>query len=143
MKLSNLVQWFHTRFLRRETIRQAGMLFSAQSASMFAGFFAAVIQARWMEPAEMSRFSLCLSIIVVTSLFFEFGISSAGARVLALAPDEESERKALGALVLMTIVIGAAFSLFIALTAAPIDFIFGKNDGQPRADIRWLLIATA
>jgi O-antigen/teichoic acid export membrane protein len=112
------------------------MLFSAQTVSMFAGFCASVIQARWMEPAEMGRFALCLSIIVVTSLFFEFGISSAGARVLALASDGESERKALGALVLMTLVVSAAFSLFIAFAAAPIDSIFGK-------DIRWLLVATA
>jgi O-antigen/teichoic acid export membrane protein len=112
------------------------MLFSAQTASTVAGFFASVIQARWMEPAEMGRFAFCLSIIVVTSLFFEFGISSTGARVLALAEDRESERKALGALVLMTLAISAAFSLFIVAAAAPIDLIFNK-------DVRWLLVATA
>lgn len=112
------------------------MLFSAQTASMFAGFCASVIQARWMEPAEMGRFAFCLSIIVVTSMFFEFGISSAGARVLALAGDRRSERQALGALVLMTLAISLVFSAFIALTAAPIDLIFNK-------DVKWLLIATA
>ena len=112
------------------------MLFSAQTASLFAGFCATVIQARWMEAAEMGRFAFCLSIIVVTSLFFEFGISSAGARVLALARDRQSERQALGALVLMTLAISLVFFLFIALTAAPIDLIFNK-------DVRWLLIATA
>lgn len=112
------------------------MLFSAQSASMFAGFCASVIQARWMEPAEMGRFAFCLSIIVVTSLVFEFGISSAGARVLALAHDRQSERQALGALVLMTLAISLVFSVFIALAAAPIELIFNK-------DVKWLLIATA
>jgi O-antigen/teichoic acid export membrane protein len=112
------------------------MLFSAQTASLFAGFCASVIQARWMEPAEMGRFAFCLSIIVVSSLFFEFGISSAGARVLALAQDRRSERQALGALVLMTLAIGLVFSLFIALAATPIDLFFNK-------DVRWLLVATA
>jgi O-antigen/teichoic acid export membrane protein len=112
------------------------MLFSAQSASLFAGFCASIIQARWMEPAEMGRFAFCLSIVVVSSLFFEFGISSAGARVLALAQDRRSERQALGALVLMTLAIGLVFSLFIALAAAPIDLFFNK-------DVRWLFIATA
>ena len=112
------------------------MLFSAQTASMVGGFCASVIQARWMEPAEMGRFAFCLAIIVVASLFFEFGISSAGARVLALARDRQSERQALGALVLMTLAIAVAFSLFIALAAAPIDRVFSK-------DVRWLLIATA
>jgi O-antigen/teichoic acid export membrane protein len=112
------------------------MLFSAQTASLAAGFCASVIQARWMEPAEMGRFAFCLAIIVVASLFFEFGISSAGARVLALAQDRQSERQALGALMLMTLAISVAFSVFIGLAAAPIDVFFKK-------DVRWLLLATA
>ena len=110
--------------------------FSAQTASMFAGFFASIILGRWMEPGEMGRFAFCLSIIVVTSLLFELGISSAGARVLALAGDRESERQALGALVLMTIAIGVGFSLFLIAAAKPIDIIFEK-------DVRWLFISTA
>lgn len=103
---------------------------------MFAGFFASVIQARWMERVEMGRFALALSIIVVASLLFEFGISSAGARVLALAQDRRSVQQALGALVLMTLGIGVIFALFIALAAAPVDMVFGKG-------IRWLLMGTA
>jgi len=112
------------------------MLFSAQTASMFAGFFASIILGRWMEPVEMGRFAFCLSIIVVTGLLFEFGVSSAGARVLALAGDRDGERQALGALVLMTLAISVGFSLFIAAVAKPIDLIFDK-------DVRWLFIATA
>jgi O-antigen/teichoic acid export membrane protein len=126
----------YLRLLRKETTRQTGMLFSAQTASMVAGFFASLIQARWMEPAEMGRFALCLTIIVVTSLLFEFGISSAGARVLALAQDRDAEREALGALVLVTAAISVVFSLFIALGAMPVASIFHK-------DVRWLLVASA
>ena len=112
------------------------MLFSAQTASMFAGFGASIVLGRWMEPGELGRFAFCLSIIVITSLLFEFGISSAGARVLALSSDRASERQALGALVLMTFAISVFFSLFIAAAAKPIDLIFEK-------DVRWLFIGTA
>jgi len=136
MTPANTLYGIYQRLLRKETTRQTGMLFSAQTAAMFAGFCASVIQARWMEPAEMGRFAFCLTIIVVSSLFFEFGISSAGARVLALAQDREAERQALGALVLVTIAISVAFSLFIALTATPIDIFFHK-------DVRWLLVGSA
>jgi O-antigen/teichoic acid export membrane protein len=136
MTPSTMLHGLYLRLLRKETTRQTGMLFSAQTASMFAGFVASMIQARWLEPAEMGRFVLCLTIIVVSSVFFEFGISSAGARVLALARDRQSERQALGALLLMTLAISIAFSLFLALAAGPIDLLFGK-------DIRWLLVATA
>ena len=112
------------------------MLFSAQTVSMFAGFFASIIQARWMEPAEMGRFAFCLSIVVVTSLFFEFGVSSAGARVLALAQDANEQRQALGGLALMTFVISIGFAVFIACAGTAIDSVFDK-------DVRWLLIGTA
>lgn len=112
------------------------MLFSAQTASMFAGFGASLILGRWMEPVEMGRFAFCLSIIVISSLLFEFGISSAGARVLALSGDRVSERQALGALVLLTLVISVFFSVFIAAAARPIDLIFEK-------DVYWLFISTA
>jgi O-antigen/teichoic acid export membrane protein len=123
------------RFRFGETTRQAGMLFSAQTTSMFAGFAASLIQARWMEPAEMGRFVFCLAVVLVTSLFFEFGVSSAGARVLALAHDKREQKQALGALALMTFVISIAFAIFIAAAATPIDSIFNKN-------VRWLLMGT-
>jgi len=112
------------------------MLFSAQTASMFVGLLVSLIQARWMDPAEMGRFAFCFAIIIVTGIFFEFGIFSAGARVLALEHDSENQRRALGALVLMTTIISLAFSVFIALMSLPIDWLFGKN-------VRWLLLATA
>ena len=111
------------------------MLFSAQTAAMFAGFFASVLLGR-MEPAEMGRFAFCQSMIIVTSLLFEFGVSSTGARVLALTRDRDSERQALGALVMMTAAISVLFALFIVAAAKPIDLIFNK-------DVRWLFIATA
>jgi len=103
---------------------------------MFFGLLANLILGRWMDPAEMGRFVFCQTVVVVTSVFFEFGISSAGARVLALAKDGDSERQALGALVLMTAVISLIFAVFIAIAAAPLDWFFQK-------DVRWLLIATS
>ena len=103
---------------------------------MFAGLLVSLIQARWMDPAEMGRFAFCFAIVIVTGIFFEFGIFSAGARVLALEPDGEKQRRALGALVLMTALISLAFAAFIALMSWPIDWLFGKN-------VRWLLVATA
>ncbi|HET9532097.1 MAG TPA: oligosaccharide flippase family protein [Blastocatellia bacterium] len=119
-----------------ETTRQAGMLFSAHTVSMGAGFFSSLVMARWMEPVELGRFALCLTIVVLAGLIFEVGIFPAGSRVLALASDEESERRGIGALVLIAIGIGVALSLFILIAAIPIDFIFHQN-------VRWVLITAA
>jgi O-antigen/teichoic acid export membrane protein len=117
-----------------ETPRQAGMLFSAHTAALGVGLVANLIQARWMEPAEMGRFAFCLSVVMIVGLLFELGVFPAGARVLAVAEDKQAEREALGALMLLTAVIGAALSLFIALAAIPIELIFKIN-------VRWLLVA--
>lgn len=119
-----------------ETTRQAGMLFSAHTVSMAAGFLSSLVMANWMEPAELGRYTLSLTIVVFSGLFFEVGIFPAGSRVLALAPDRESERKGLGALVLMALAIGIALSLFLAVTAVPIDLIFHEH-------VRWVLITAA
>lgn len=136
MSPSRTLQNLYLSFLNRETPRQTGMLFSAQTASLFAGLFATVILGRWMTPDEYGRFAFCLSLLVITSVCFEFGVTSAGARVLALALDRDSERRALGALVLMTLATGIVFSVTIVAAAAAVDAIF-------KTDVRWLLVTTA
>lgn len=103
---------------------------------MGAGFLASLILGRWMEPAELGRFVFCLSVVTILDLVIEFGFFPAGARVLALAKDEMAERRALGALVLIALLVGAALSLAVAALAIPIDLIF-------KTEARWLLIATA
>src|ERR1044071_7777071 len=109
-----------------ETVRQAGMLFTAQSGALVAGLLISLIQARWMEPAEMGRFAFCIAIIMVGGVFFEFGLFSAGARVLALEHGSKNQQRALGALVILAAIIGLAFSAFIAAASLPIDVIFKK-----------------
>ena len=89
-----------------------------------------------MEPAEAGRFAFGLSIVLILDLVIEFGFFSAGARLLALAKDENTERQALGALVVIAAVVGAALALFILALAVPIDLVFKK-------DVRWLLLATS
>jgi O-antigen/teichoic acid export membrane protein len=112
------------------------MLFSAQSGAMVASLAVNLMLARWMEPREMGRFAFSLAVVAIGGLLFEFGIMSAGSRVLALARDEEEGRRALGALVVLTGSAGFAFSVFIAAVATPIDLIFDT-------DVRWLLISVA
>ncbi len=112
------------------------MLFSAHTLSMGAGFLTSLIFGRWMEPAEAGRFVFGLSIVLILDLVIEFGFFSAGARLLALAKDENTERLALGALVVIAAVVGTALALFILALAVPIDLVFQK-------DVRWLLVATS
>src|SRR2546425_12886865 len=108
----------YIRLRRKETTRQTGMLFSAQTASMVGGFFASIIQARWMEPAEMGRFAFCLSIVVVTSFFFDFGISSAGGRGVAAAVGGGGGGRGVGGVGLVALWRRGVGSRLFALVAA-------------------------
>ncbi|MEW6125511.1 MAG: oligosaccharide flippase family protein [Acidobacteriota bacterium] len=119
-----------------ETIRQAGLLFSAQTGAMFVNLLVTLVLLKWMDSEEMGRLAFCLSVIVLAGLFFELGIFAAGARVLALARNSGAEGRALGALVLLTIMIGAALALFVAGTAPLIDAIF-------KTDVHGLLITAS
>lgn len=112
------------------------MLFSAQIAATFTNFVSNIALTQSMEPAEFGRFSFCLSVLVTMSLFFEFGVFSAGSRLLALAKEPIEERSTMGALVMLAAAIGIAFGLFVAATAIPIDVIFNQ-------DVRWVLISLA
>jgi O-antigen/teichoic acid export membrane protein/ubiquinone/menaquinone biosynthesis C-methylase UbiE len=119
-----------------ETTRQTGLLFSAYLGSMAAGFVSTAVQVRFMEPSEMGRFVFCLSLMLIGGMIFEFGIFSAGGRILALAKDQHHERTALGGLVLLATATGLLFSLFIVAVAVPVELVF-------KQDVRWLLISAA
>src|ERR1044072_6753605 len=110
-----------------ETLRQAGLLFSAQTGAMLVNLLVSLVLLRWMEPEEMGRLAFCLSVIIFAGLFFELGIFAAGSRVLALAKNAEEEQRALGALVLLATIIGMALALFVAAMALPIDWLFKKD----------------
>lgn len=129
---------FYKQILSRfgETPRQASMLFSAQLVAMGGGFLAAAAQVKWMTPAEMGRYAFCLSIVLIAGLALDFGIFPAGGRMLALLRNSESERDGLGALVVLTSLVGVAFALVLAGIAFPIDLVFKK-------DVKWLLITVS
>jgi O-antigen/teichoic acid export membrane protein len=119
-----------------ETPRQAGMLFSSNIASMFFSFLVTAVQLRWMDPADRGRFALALTIVSLSALAFEFGAFPAGARILALASDPETESRSLGALVLTGLGLGVVMAGFLLLAAQSIDAVFKK-------EIRWVLVAAA
>jgi O-antigen/teichoic acid export membrane protein len=110
-----------------ETIRQTGMLFSAQTGAMLANLLVSFVLLRWMEKEDAGRLAFCLSVIIIANLFFEVGIFAAGSRILATAKSPDDEGRVLGALVLMATLLGALLAIFIAVSAATIDAIFTKD----------------
>ncbi|MBL8148999.1 MAG: glycosyltransferase [Blastocatellia bacterium] len=116
------------KLIYSETSRQTTLLFAAQISSTLLNAAASAVMANWLGRDKFGIFVFCsISIIQFLSYFFEFGIASAGARLLAIERGTEGERKILGGLITAGLSIGLLFSLMIALLAEFIDQLFNTE----------------
>ena len=119
------------------------MLYGAQLLSMALNFGFVVIVGRAMSQEEFGVYSFCVnSVLLFLSYLFEFGVFAAGARLLAIAPDPEAERRLLGALSIVGLGIGTLFSLTIA-ASGPIVEAFLDQSGHADASVAGPLLAAA
>lgn len=71
--------------LRTKTARQTGILYGSKILGMALGFVTTIIVTRSLGPTQYGVLVFILSVITFSSLFFEFGFFSAGARLLAIS----------------------------------------------------------
>jgi O-antigen/teichoic acid export membrane protein len=118
----------YIRKLRTEAGRQTSILYGAQIASSALSLAFTSTLARALHREGFGVFSFCwFSIISYVGLLFEFGVFSAGARLLAVSGDSEGERRMLGALVTAAAVIGLLFGVTIAASGPLVDWIFDTS----------------
>ena len=117
---------------RSDTGRQTILLYGAQLASMALNFAFTIVVGRAMSQDDFGVFSFCVfSIVVFAGYLFEFGVFSAGARLLAITTDRADERRLLGALAFTGLAIAAAFAITVALLGPAVDAAldrFGYGD---------------
>ena len=119
------------------------MLYGAQLLSMGLNFLFLVIVANAMSPEDYGIYSFCVaSVLMFLSYLFEFGVFSAGARLLAIAADRDEERRMLGALCLAGLAIGVLFAVVIAL-AGPVVDLFLRRSGHVDTTVAGTLLAAA
>jgi O-antigen/teichoic acid export membrane protein len=130
--------------IREEAGRQTAVLYGAQLLSMALNFvFGVVVVGRAMSQEDYGVYSFCIySVVVFLGFLFEFGVFSAGARLLAIAETPEEERRTRGTLVVTGTAIGLAFGLVIA-AAGPFVELFLRRSGDPGASVAAPLLAAA
>jgi len=116
--------------LKSKTAKQAGTLYGSRILAMFLGLIITPIITRALEPEEYGLLAFILAIICFTSLFFEFGFFSAGARLLAVSKDKKRDQELIGSLTLITIGISLSFFLFLFIFSFFIDTIFHTTVGN-------------
>lgn len=121
------------RSLFQNTIlRQSGVLFIAQLVNALLGLAITIANTRLLSVDDFGFFSFITSTILFVGWFFDFGLFSAGSRLMAVIPDSAErgdERKLAGAMVVLTGGVSIVFGLSIALVSIFIDRIFTSHIG--------------
>ncbi|MEK6571930.1 MAG: oligosaccharide flippase family protein [Bacteroidota bacterium] len=113
----------------KKATRQTLVLFLAQVANVLLGVAVTGLNARALSVEEYGFFSFALVIIIFVAWFFDFGLFSAGSRIVALAREKSEERKIVGALIILCFVLGIGLSLVLIVISFFIDSLFRSNIG--------------
>jgi O-antigen/teichoic acid export membrane protein len=113
--------------LNNKTARQSMILYASQLLVVGLSVAINVINTRFLGPSEYGILSFCLTLLGFSVLFFEFGIFTAGSRILALCRDIREEREYIGTLLVAAVIIGIMFGAFIFLSSFFVDNIFTTN----------------
>ncbi len=118
--------------LQNRTARQSGVLFVAQVVNALLGLGITIANTRLLSVDDFGIFSFVTSTALFVGWFFDFGLFSAGSRLMAVMPESPgraNERKLAGAMVVLTSGISIVFGLCIVLVSLFVDNIFTSHIG--------------
>ncbi len=110
--------------------RQTVVLFAAQIINALLGVAVTGMNARALSVEEYGLFSFALVLILFVAWFFDFGFFSAGSRIVALAKDKIEERKIVGTLIVLCLILGVGFSIVLFALSLFVDSMFRTNVGS-------------
>jgi len=117
-------------FLSSTTGKQSGFLFGSQILNTFLGILVYGILTRTLSVEQFGTYTFIMTVFVFSSVFFDFGLSSAGMRLMALCKTEQERRERFAALFILASFIGLGLSFFIASVSFLIDPLFHQSVGS-------------
>ena len=113
--------------LKSKLVRQTGVLSGSQMLVLITSTFTGMVNSRYLGPSGYGVYSFAMTAITFLSIFFGFGIFSAGARLIALASDDSEEREIAGTMIILGAVIALLFSVTVFGSSLIVDRIFHTN----------------
>lgn len=129
MRINNvheLITYFRDT-LKTKTAKQSLTLYASQIIVLGLNVAINVVNTRFLGPFEYGILSFCSALIAFIVLFFEFGVFTAGARILALSKNDKEEKEYIGTLLVLAILIGISFGIFIFILSFFVDQIFDTH----------------
>lgn len=114
---------------RSELGRKTGIYFSALLLNTLLGIVLYVLLTRSMDVASFGTYSFVIAFFAFTGMFFDFGIAPAGTRLLALLRDGEDHSRRIGALIVLSAVVGLLYVLVVVGAAFVVDALFHQQAG--------------
>ncbi len=119
----SIKQWVHS--LRESyLVKQTLWLYGSQLVMTGFGVLAYLLMTREMTKEEFGDRELIMKLAVFGSVFFEFGILTAGARLLAIQPDKARERHLFSLMLAIALVLLGLFALFLFAASFFVDALF-------------------
>ncbi len=125
-QVNRAVTEFRGYFFSR-TARQTVTLYASQILLMVLGVVINSLNARILGPKDYGILAFFGTVTGFSVLFFRFGLFSSIGLLLAHEKDKNKERELIGASILIGLLIGLSYSLFIFISSFFIDSIFRTN----------------
>jgi O-antigen/teichoic acid export membrane protein len=116
-------QWL--RALRESyLVKQTLLLYGSQLAMTGFGVLAYILMTREMTKEAFGDREVIMKLAIFASGFFEFGILTAGARLLAIQPNKRRERELFSLMMFFSLWLLALFALFLLIASFFVDSLF-------------------
>lgn len=113
--------------IKTKTAKQTFILFSSQILIIVLGIITATLNTRILGPKDYGILAFFGTITGFTLLFFRFRFFSSAGLLLAQGKDQKKERELIGASILIGLLVGISYSLFIFISSFFVDSIFKTN----------------
>lgn len=105
-------------------VKQTVLLYGSQLAMTGFGALAYVLMTREMTKEEFGDREVIMKLAVFASGFFEFGILTAGGRLLAIQPNKSRERELFSLMMFLSLLLLTLFALFLLIASFFVDSLF-------------------
>ncbi len=115
---------------RSPLARQTLWYFFAQIANGALGLAVMTVLTRGLAVGDFGAYSLVVTVLTFTALFFDFGVAASAGRLLATATGEQAQRARAGAMLTGALGLGLLFGAALALASAVADPLLGSGIGS-------------
>lgn len=122
--------------LRSELGRKTGIYFAALLLNALLGIVVYGMLTRSLDVHGFGTYATVIAFFTFSAMFFDFGVAPAGMRLLAMLHDGEDHSRRIGALLVLSAIIGVLFAALVGMASVVAD-AFGQRN------IAGILLATS